>query len=156
MPQAQGAAGMFADSLCCLGLGLLTACLYDLARSFLGRAKLTLFFLDAAAFALAAVLVFGYGAARSHAGGVRWYMLAALAGGAGAYSKTAAPLTRAAEKRTKWLLSRPFALLAWALWPLAGRAEAAGKKIYRKSLGKRQEKRQKRLQKKARMLYNSN
>ncbi|MBQ5755105.1 MAG: hypothetical protein IIV90_05500 [Oscillospiraceae bacterium] len=156
MPQAQSAACLLADSLCCLGLGLLAACLYDLARSFLGRAKLTLFFLDTAAFALAAVLAFGYGAARSHAGGVRWYMLAALFAGAVAYSKTVAPVTRAAEKRTKWLLSRPFALLAWVLWPLAGRAEAAGKKIYRKSLEKRQEKRLNRLQKKARMLYNSN
>ena len=65
MTAAQGAAQIWPDVLCCLGQGLLVACLYDAARSVLGRARLTLFVLDLAGFLLAGLMVFSYGASRS-------------------------------------------------------------------------------------------
>ena len=71
MTAAQGAAQIWPDVLCCLGQGLLVACLYDAARSVLGRARLTLFVLDLAGFLLAGLMVFSYGASRSWAGSVR-------------------------------------------------------------------------------------
>ena len=156
MAQAQSAAQLWPDLLCCLGQGLLVACLYDAARSVLGRARLTLLALDLAGFLLAAVLVFSYGVSRSWAGSVRGYMVLALLAGDLAYFGVVAPLTRAVEKRVKWVLSRPFALALWMVWPLAAGLWQVWEKRRKRRLEKRLQKAKKRLQKNSKMLYNSN
>ena len=156
MTAAQGAAQIWPDVLCCLGQGLLVACLYDAARSVLGRARLTLFVLDLAGFLLAGLMVFSYGASRSWAGSVRGYMVLALLAGDLAYFGAVAPLTRAVEKRVKWTLSRPFALALWLIWPLAAALWRAREKARSRRLEKRLQKEKKRLQKNSKLLYNSN
>ena len=156
MAAAQGAAQLWPDVLCCLGQGLLVACLYDAARSVLGRARLTLLALDLAGFLLAAVLVFSYGASRSWAGSVRGYMVLALLAGDLGYFGVVAPLTRAVEQRVKWVLSRPFALAVWMVWPIGAWLWQRREKGRRRRQEKRIQKAKKRLQKNSKMLYNSN
>lgn len=149
-----------ADTLCCLGLGFLLAALYDLARILLGGAKPVCFVLDLAAFALAGLLLGGFAACRSYSGVVRWYMAAGLCGGLAGYFWGIAPATRAADRRIKWLLTRPFAL-AWllALRPLAGLlgrfAQSICANFVKKKGARRKLKRTKQLQNQGRVLYNS-
>ena len=156
MAQAQSAAQIWADSLCCLGLGVLVACLYSAACLFLGRSRPAIFFLDQLAFVLAGVLLFGYGASRSWAGSVRGYMAAGMLAGCAAWFGAAGPFFKAAEKGIKWILSRPFALALWLVWPLAAKIWGLWKDFCKKILEKRERKRRKQLQKNKKILYNSN
>lgn len=149
-----------ADCLCCVGLGFLLAAVYDLARILLGRGRLVCFVLDLAAFLLAAVLLCSFAACRSFSGVVRWYMAAGLLGGLAGYLRVVAPVTRAADRGIKWLLTRPFALL-WLLvlrplWRLAGQIAARTRqKFVQKTKARRKFLRRKQLQKQGRVLYNS-
>lgn len=150
-----------ADALCCVGLGVLLAALYDVARFFLGDAKPVCFVLDCIAALAAAVLLCGFAAGRSYSGVARWYMAAGLVAGLAAYFTTLAPVGRALQKLLKWLLTRPFALLQLlVLWPLCrtlgSQLHRLREKISHKigNLCKKQQ--QKRLQKQCEVLYNSN
>lgn len=149
-----------ADALCCVGLGFLLAALYDLARILLGRARPVAFVLDLAASALAGVLLLSFAACRSYSGVVRWYMAAGLCGGMAGYFLGIAPATRAADRRLKWLLARPFALAyLLALRPLATALVRLWRQVLdyfaKKKRARRKLKRTKQLQNQGRVLYNS-
>lgn len=87
MPTAVLISQSAADALCCLGLGLVVACLYDGIRFVAGNSKGIIFALDIVFFAIAGVLICSYAAARSYAGVVRWYHLLGMFTGAVAYYK---------------------------------------------------------------------
>lgn len=156
MAVAQTAPHMAADMLCCLGLGFLLGAVYDLARFLAGDSRPVCFVADLAAFVLAALLLTSFAAGRSWAGAVRWYMSASLLFGDAGYFLVLAPATRAVEDFIKWLLSRPFVLTGMLLCPIG---RAVGRAACRRT-GKMREKvrtnRAKRLQKNAKVLYNSN
>lgn len=149
-----------ADALCCVGLGFLLAAVYDLARILLGRGRMVCLVLDLAAFLLAAVLLCSFAACRSYSGVVRWYMAAGLLGGLAGYLRVVAPVTRAADRAIKWLLTRPFALCyLLVLRPLGRLLRRAGAKLrqifVQKTKTRRKFLHRKQLQKQGRVLYNS-
>ena len=142
---------IFSDMLCCLGLGLLTAALHDALTLPVGQ-----FWRDIAAFALAAVLLQGFAAARSVSGIPRGYMAAAMLAGAAGYTWVAAPVTAALRRWAWWIITRPFCLifiplsfLAHFLWGRLKARAAKGIKIVKKRSKNK-------LKKTGRVLYNSN
>lgn len=146
-----------ADALCCLGLGLLLAAVYDGARWLLGGSRPVCLVLDLAAFACAAVLLHSFAAGRSYSGTVRWYMAAGAAVGLWGYFFVLAPGLAALRNLVKWLVLLPVRLF-WitAVRPvgrLCGRGAGRTRKKLHSALVKRQTKQ---LQKKAKVLYNSN
>lgn len=146
-----------ADALCCLGLGLLLAVVYDGARWLLGGSRPVCLILDLAAFACAAVLLHSFAAGRSYSGIVRWYMVAGAAAGLWGYFFVLAPGLAAVRSLARWLVLLPVRLV-WltAVRPvgrLCGRgADRTAQKLHG-ALVKRQTKQ---LQKTAKVLYNSN
>lgn len=148
---------VLADALCCLGLGLLLAAAYDVARWLLGVSRPVCLVLDLAAFACAAVLLHSFAAGRSYSGTVRWYMAAGTAAGLWGYFFVLAPGLAAVRSLVRWLVLLPVRLV-WitAVRPvgrLCGRETGRTAKKLRTALVKRQTKQ---LQKKAKVLYNSN
>lgn len=146
-----------ADALCCLGLGLLLAAGYDAARWLLGSRRPVCFVLDLAAFACAAVLLCSFAAGRSYSGTVRWYMVAGAAAGVWGYYFVLAPGLAALRTVIAWVVLLPVRLI-WlvAVRPvcrLCGRYAGDTAKKLRCAVVKRQTKQ---LQKKAKVLYNSN
>lgn len=148
---------VLADSLCCLGLGLLLAAGYDFARWMLGDSRPVCFVLDLTAFAAAAILLYSFAAGRSYSGEIRWYMAAGTVAGLCGYFFVLAPGLDALRRFAGWMLLLPVRLIwIFALRPIGrlfGRsADKAGKKLHAAAV-KRQTKQ---LQKKAKVLYNSN
>lgn len=146
-----------ADALCCLGLGLLLAVGYDAARWLLGGSRPVCFVLDLTVFACAAVLLHSFAAGRSYSGIVRWYMAAGAAAGLCSYFFVLAPGLAALRSFVQWLVLLPVRLV-WitAVRPvgrLCGRKASRTAQKLRSTLVKRQTKQ---LQKKAKVLYNSN
>ncbi|OUN14423.1 hypothetical protein B5G38_13630 [Gemmiger sp. An87] len=146
-----------ADALCCLGLGLLLAAAYDGARWLLGGSRPVCLILDLAAFVCAAVLLHSFAAGRSYSGIVRWYMAAGAAAGLCSYFFVLAPGLAALRSFVQWLVLLPVRLV-WitAVRPvgrLCGRGAGRTAQKLRSALVKRQTKQ---LQKKAKVLYNSN
>lgn len=148
---------VFADTLCCLGLGFLLAAVYDMARFALGNSKIVCFVLDVCAFLLAAILLCSFAASRSFSGVVRWYMAAGLLLGLLGYFYVLSPATLQARNFAKWLLSRPFVLM-WilAIKPLWRLGLLVLKKFSNKFCAMQTIRRKKQLKSKAQMLYNSN
>lgn len=157
MPVAVGIPMALADVLCCLGLGLAVASLYDGARFLFGRIVLPL---DIAAFVLAGILVCSYAASRSYAGVVRWYHLAGMAAGAASYQNVLAPATFRLRRLLVRAMGVPLRLLRQiAVSPvkwLRGRMRAKKAERIEKNRQKAHQKRIKQLQSRAKVLYNSN
>ena len=109
MPVAIDVPLALADVLCCLGLGLAVAALYDGVLFLFGRRVVLP--LDIAAFVLAGILACSYAASRSYAGVVRWYHLAGMAAGAAAYQNVLAPATFRLRRLILWVLGLPLRLL---------------------------------------------
>ena len=139
------------DALACMGLGLLAAalrCLFPIRR------PLPAFWADFFAAGAALVLLQGYAAGRSSAGGLRWYMLAAAAAGAFAALRLLLPVRR--------VLCRRLGRFAGALLRFAKRCLSVPAKACksRKTAGQRQKNRtespKKQLQTTPELLYNSN
>lgn len=158
MPVAIDIPMALADVLCCLGLGLAVAALYDGAIFLFGRRVVLL--LDIFAFVLAGILACSYAASRSYAGVVRWYHLAGMAMGAAAYQNVLAPATFRLRRFLLWLLGLPLRMLwrvaavpakHFAGWVRDKRCAAIEKKRL-----KARQKRIKQLQTTAKVLYNSN
>lgn len=148
---------VLADALCCLGLGLLLAAVYDAARWLLGGSRPVCLLLDLAAFVCAAVLLHSFAAGRSYSGTVRWYMAAGAAAGLWGYFFVLAPGLGALRRLAGWLVLLPMRLV-WltAVRPVGrlwGRGVRRAEKKLHSTLVKRQTKQ---LQKKAKVLYNSN
>ena len=146
-----------ADALCCLGLGLLLAAGYDAARWLLGGSRPVCFVLDLAAFGCAAILLHSFAAGRSYSGMVRWYMVVGAAAGLWGYFFVLEPGLAALRSLAEWLVLLPVRLL-WigAVRPvvrLCGRRLGCVRKKLHGAVVKRQTKQ---LQKKAKVLYNSN
>ncbi len=158
MPVAIDVPLALADVLCCLGLGLAVAALYDGVLFLFGR-RVALP-LDIAAFVLAGILACSYAASRSYAGVVRWYHLAGMAAGAAAYQNVLAPATFRLRRLILWVLGLPLRLLVRIAAPPARRLKGwiqaeRSRRIEKKRLKARQ-KRIKQLQSTAKVLYNSN
>lgn len=147
------------DVLWCLGLGCLLGACRDLTGLLLGEGPVRCFLWDVAAFAAAAVLLYGFCAGVSASGVARWYMAAALLAGALAW--------RAAFRRTllgaaAWcgrVLLWPFRTVRRCLiGPLLGRVRRAFARHRQRRLakraGKKAEKRKKQLQKPSKIVYN--
>ena len=139
------------DALACMGLGLLAAalrCLFPMRR------PLPVFWADFFAAGAALVLLQGYAAGRSSAGGLRWYMLAAAAVGAFAALLLLLPVRRVFCRRLGWFAGT---LLRFAKRCLSVPAKACKS---RKTAGQRQKNRteslKKQLQTTPELLYNSN
>ena len=145
---------VLADVLQCLGIGFYCAALAAL----LPRGSSTVrFWNDFCGAGLVLLLLQSYGAARSSAGMLRWYMLAAAAAGAAA---------------GEWLLFLPCARLReglrrLCLWPMRQTVRLLSRPLYALGRGikglrareirKKQEKlRKKQLHKPHRLLYNLN
>ncbi|WP_283129108.1 hypothetical protein [Allofournierella massiliensis] len=148
---------VLADALCCLGLGLLLAVGYDAARWLLGSSRPVCFVLDLTVFACAAVLLHSFAAGRSYSGAVRWYMAAGAAAGLWGYFFVLAPGLGALRSLAEWFVLLPVRLI-WitAVRPvgrLCGRRLERTRKKLHSAVVKRQTKQ---LQKKAKVLYNSN
>ena len=156
MTVAQAGPYMAADMLCCLGLGFLLGAVYDLIRFFAGDSRPVCFAADLAAFVLAALLLTSFAASRSWAGAVRWYMSGSLLLGDAGYFLVLAPATRAVEDFIKWLLSRPFVLTVLLLCPIGRLLQGTARRKAGKMREKSRANRAKRLQKNAKVLYNSN
>ncbi len=157
MPVAIDFSMALADILCCLGLGLAVAALYDAARFLFGRVMLPL---DIAAFVLAGVLVCSYAASRSYAGVVRWYHLTGMAAGAASYQNVLAPATFQIRQGILRLLRLPLCLLrkitAVPVKCLRSWIQVKQSKRIEKNRQKASQKRIKQLQSTAKVLYNSN
>ena len=106
-----------ADTLCCLGLGLLLACLYDGGRLVAGNGKIAVFVLDTLFFGAAGIVACSYAAARSYAGVVRWYHLLGMLIGVMAYYKAFFGFTQWVRKKLLCILQIfliPFVVLWWS------------------------------------------
>ena len=148
---------VLADTLCCLGLGFFLAVCYDLARFFLGGSRPVCFVLDLTAFACAAVLLHSFAAGRSYSGVVRWYMVAGTVAGLWGYFFVLASGLGTLRSLAEWLVLLPVRL-TWitAVRPvgrLCGRRLERTREKLHSAVVKRQTKQ---LQKKAKVLYNSN
>ena len=75
------------DVLWCLGLGCLLGACRDLTGLLLGEGPVRCFVWDVAAFAAAAVLLYGFCAGVSASGVARWYMAGAMLVGALAWER---------------------------------------------------------------------
>ena len=114
---------------------------------------------DVAAFAAAAVLLYGFCAGVSASGVARWYMAGAMLAGALAWNAAfRRPLHRAAGLCGRLLLWPFRTLRGRLLRPLLRRGRAALNRRRQKHLAKRtrkrEEKRKKQLQKPSKILYN--
>ena len=78
MASAPALAAVLGDVLWCLGLGLLLGFGRDLTGLVLGEGPVRCFLWDVAAFAAAAVLLYGFCAGVSASGVARWYMAGAM------------------------------------------------------------------------------
>ena len=108
MPTAVLISQSAADFLCCLGLGLALAALYDCGRFLFGSTKVVVLGLDLAFFAIAGILVCSYAAARSYAGIVRWYHLLGMLAGQWAYYTAFYAMTQKIRKMIMKGLFLPF------------------------------------------------
>ena len=148
---------VLADTLCCLGLGFFLAVCYDLARFVFGGSRPVCFVLDLTVFACAAVLLHSFAAGRSYSGAVRWYMVVGTAAGLWGYFFVLAPGLGTLRSLAEWLVLLPVRL-TWitAVRPvgrLCGRRLERTREKLHSAMVKRQTKQ---LQKKAKVLYNSN
>ena len=143
------------DVLWCLGLGCLLGACRDLTGLLLGEGPVRCFVWDVAAFAAAAVLLYGFCAGVSASGVARWYMAGAMLAGNAAFRR---PLHRAAGLCGRLLLWPFRTLHGRLLRPLLRRGRAALNRRRQKHLAKRtrkrEEKRKKQLQKPSKILYN--
>lgn len=141
------------DLLCCVGLGMLAG-LLRLAWPVRGRAA---FWPDFLAVGLALVLLQGYAAGSSYAGGLRWYMALGAAAGAAVVQAALGDAARWLAGRAFWALSWPLRLaqkrLLGPLWKRARRLRGPRRQKNRKRVAKDEKKI---LQKEHRLLYNSN
>ncbi len=147
------------DVLWCLGLGCLLGACRDLTGLLLGEGPVRCFVWDVAAFAAAAVLLYGFCAGVSASGVARWYMAGAMLAGALAWNAAfRRPLHRAAGLCGRLLLWPFRTLRGRLLRPLLRRGRAALNRRRQKHLAKRtrkrEEKRKKQLQKPSKILYN--
>ena len=147
------------DVLWCLGLGCLLGACRDLTGLLLGEGPVRCFVWDVAAFAAAAVLLYGFCAGVSASGVARWYMAGAMLAGALAWNAAfRRPLHRAAGLCFRLLLWPFRTLHGRLLRPLLRRGRAALNRRRQKHLAKRtrkrEEKRKKQLQKPSKILYN--
>lgn len=140
------------DLVDCMGWGLLLAIAYDLARLALGTGFWRCLVLDILGFLAAAVVLRGYAAGLSAAGVPRWYHLAGMALGAGAWFAGVAPALAGVRARVLWVLSRPACLAKIWLWPPVRDRLRSLKKRKTKKI---RELPRKQLQKKGKVLYNS-
>ncbi len=159
MPTAVMLSQSAADLLCCLGLGLALAAVYDAIVCILGKTKLVVLLLDIAVFSFAGILVCSYAAARSYAGVVRWYHLLGMLIGQWAYYHAFCAVTQRIHSA---LLLCAIAPLKWsyrrifypAFRAIVYRMEAVWCKRKEKQK-KKQKNESKQLQTSAKMLYNS-
>ncbi len=159
MASAPALAAVLGDVLWCLGLGLLLGFGRDLTGLVLGEGPVRCFLWDVAAFAAAAVLLYGFCAGVSASGVARWYMAGAMLAGAlawrGAFRRA---LYRAAAGALR-LAVQPFRVVRRILvHPLEKRAAAAfaghRERARVKRDQKKAKKRKKQLQKSSKVLYN--
>lgn len=149
------------DALWCLGLGLLLAGARDAVGILLGNGRVLCFVWDLLAFAAAAVLLYGFGASASAAGGIRWYMTAGLGAGSLGWRWAVSGLLHDLTRRTaRGLLACANRMEAGVKAPfvhlgqkMAAKAET---KIALKAKKSTQKvtKRKKQLQKQRKILYN--
>lgn len=159
MPTAVLLSQSAADVLCCLGLGLALAAVYDAVAFVAGRSKAVIWILDLLMFSIAGVLVCSYAASRSYAGVVRWYHLAGMLLGQWAYFHAFCAITQRVHGVLMLCAAAPFKWVFFAvLQPLAKGFSGWVKGRYQKRQQKQKKKREnrlKQLQTSAKMLYNS-
>lgn len=159
MPTAVLISQSAADFLCCLGLGLALAALYDCGRFLFGSTKAVVLGLDIAFFIIAGILVCSYAAARSYAGIVRWYHLLGIFAGEWAYYTAFYAIT---QKMRKILLNVLFQPFAWVWKNVFCKIFCKFVKCWKKKWKKQSRKQKKnktnptkQLQNATQMLYNS-
>lgn len=159
MAASPALAAVLGDVLWCLGLGVLLGAARELTGLVLGEGPVRCFVWDVAAFAAAAVLLYGFCAGVSASGVARWYMAAALLAGTLAWRAAFRPsLYRAASACARLLLWPLRALRTRLFRPLLGRGRAAVAQRRMRRAAKRRvktaKKRKKQLQKPSKIVYN--
>ncbi len=141
------------DLLCCLGLGMLVEGLRAV-WPIRGRAA---FWPDFFAVGLALVLMQGYAAGSSYAGGLRWYMAAGAAAGAAVMQAALGDAARRAACFMLRALGWPLQLaIKWIFGPAKGRLKRLRGPLRKKNRKTMAKDEKKILQKEHRLLYNYN
>ena len=144
------------DAFSALGLGLLVAAGYDALRFFVGKSRPLVFLCDLLGFAFAAVAGVSFAVSHSYTGFLRWYMVAGMAAGCGAYFYAVAPFTLALRRLILRMLALPFLLLyRLALRPVLPKIRAACA-LAKKSRQRKKKRAKTPLQEQRKVLYNSN
>ena len=149
------------DCLWCLGLGVAVGALRDAMGLLAGNGRARCFLWDLLAFALAAVLLCGFSAARSATGVTRWYMAVSLGAGALAWRRTFSMVLYMAADAFRRFCIWPFSMLArYCLQPLCRYIGIKMKSLLAlhhemtKTHGKKVKNTKKQLQNPRRILYN--
>ncbi len=144
------------DAFSALGLGLLVAACYDALRFVVGRLRVLVFFCDLLGFAFAAVAAVSFAVSYSYTGFLRWYMVAGMAVGCGAYFYAVAPFTLALRRWMLRILTLPFLLLyRLAFRPVLQKIRAR-RALAKKSRQSKKKRAKTPLQERRKVLYNSN
>lgn len=159
MMAAPAASAVLADVLWCLGLGCLLGVARDGLSLVFGNGPVRCFFWDVLAFAMAAVLVFGFSTGVSASGVARWYMTGALLAGALAWRQAIQPAVHRFVRVVLHLLIWPLrAAEQHLLRPLGRRLAAVFRRVCprraHKKVRKKPKNGKKQLQKPSKILYN--
>lgn len=144
------------DLFCALGLGMALAVLYDMLRLFLPGTKLIVFFCDFFICVFSAIAVFSYAVSLSKSGVLRWYILLGTVLGYIGYMGVLAPFTGKFRKILHFVVSLPFRLCWRYICRPAGRFFKKRVQVLHIKKKNRMQRRKKQLQKKGKVLYNSN
>lgn len=144
------------DAFSALGLGLLLAAGYDALRFVVGGARVPVFFCDLLAFALSAAALVSFGVSCSYTGFFRWPMALGMGAGFLIYFAFVAPFTAALRAVLVFVLLLPLRLAQRLLLaPLAACLRREREKL-KKKRSQRRKTRQDHLQRRGKVLYNSN
>ncbi|MDO5602828.1 MAG: spore cortex biosynthesis protein YabQ [Oscillospiraceae bacterium] len=144
------------DSFCALGLGMVLAVLYDILRLFLPATKPVVFFCDFFICVFSAAVVFSYAVSLSKSGVLRWYIVLGTALGYIGYLAVLAPFTGKLRRMLHFVVSLPFRLFWRYICHPAGAFIKKQGKAFQAKKKNRMKRRKKQLQKKGKVLYNSN